>query len=84
MILEKIRIKTIVVIIIPCSPFPDAPRYWEIAMAINRFKIAVNSLVPNVFAIFFNKLLTIDCFGINIQKIFTYAFIAEIIYCIFV
>jgi hypothetical protein len=53
--LEKTRIKVIVVIRITCSPFPEAPKYCDIIIAINKLMMAVINLVPKVFMIFPSK-----------------------------
>ena len=73
--LEKIRIRAMVVIIRPCSPFPEAPRYCEIVIAINKLMIAVSSFAPKVLKILFIKLAKVMM--VNIQKLFTNNFCFE-------
>ena len=55
MMLEKTRIKVMVVIKSTCSPFPAAPRYCDMIIAINKLMMAVINLVPKVFMIFPSK-----------------------------
>jgi len=55
MMLEKTRIKVMVVIKRTCSPLPAAPRYCDIIIAINKLMMAVINFVPKVFMIFPSK-----------------------------